>query len=58
MPVVKSGDTSLRLEKFTLEWAETKHPDLLDSALTLLEKPNKARSSAYQMVLLLAGAET
>ena len=58
IPVAKSGDSSLRLEKFALEWAETQHPELLESALTLVEKPNKARSSAYQMVLLLAGAET
>ncbi|WWC70988.1 uncharacterized protein I206_104941 [Kwoniella pini CBS 10737] len=50
--VNKSGDSSLQLEKFLLAWAETRAPDYLEQALLIVDKPNKARLSAYQMVLL------
>lgn len=46
------------MEKFLLEWAETRSPDHLDQALALVEKPSKARSSSYQMALLRSGIET
>nr|XP_018262120.1 uncharacterized protein I303_05135 [Kwoniella dejecticola CBS 10117]OBR84278.1 hypothetical protein I303_05135 [Kwoniella dejecticola CBS 10117] len=52
--VDKSGDSGLRLEKFLLSWAETRAPAYLEQALLVVDKPNKARSSAYQMVLLHA----
>nr|XP_031864419.1 uncharacterized protein CI109_000333 [Kwoniella shandongensis]KAA5531491.1 hypothetical protein CI109_000333 [Kwoniella shandongensis] len=54
----KPGDTTFKLEKFMLEWCETKAPELLDQALMLLDKPSKARSSAYQMVLLRTAVYT
>ncbi|WVQ65310.1 uncharacterized protein L199_003486 [Kwoniella botswanensis] len=50
--VNKSGDTSLKLEKFLLSWAEHRAPAYIEQALAVVEKPNKARSSSYQMVLL------
>nr|XP_019045381.1 hypothetical protein I302_05770 [Kwoniella bestiolae CBS 10118]OCF24311.1 hypothetical protein I302_05770 [Kwoniella bestiolae CBS 10118] len=50
--VNKSGDVSLKMEKFLLSWAETRALDYLDQVLEIIGKPNKARSSSYQMVLL------
>ena len=54
----KSGDPSLRLEKFALDWAETLHPDSLDEALRLIEPPLKCRAVSYQMVILRTAVET
>ncbi|WVN86727.1 uncharacterized protein L203_101899 [Cryptococcus depauperatus CBS 7841] len=53
----RSGDSSLRLEKFVLDWAETKAPEYLDQALLVLDKPIKSRSSSYQFALLRTGVE-
>ncbi|WVQ71771.1 hypothetical protein IAR50_001312 [Cryptococcus sp. DSM 104548] len=53
----KSGDPSLKLEKFVLDWAETRAPEYLDQALLVLDKPIKARASSYQYALLRAGVE-
>nr|XP_019000213.1 uncharacterized protein I203_07372 [Kwoniella mangroviensis CBS 8507]OCF63674.1 hypothetical protein I203_07372 [Kwoniella mangroviensis CBS 8507] len=50
--VNKSGDTTLKLEKFLLSWAEHRAPAYIEQALAVIEKPSKARSSSYQMVLL------
>ncbi|KAK8858792.1 hypothetical protein IAR55_003022 [Kwoniella newhampshirensis] len=38
----KPGDTTFKLEKFLLEWSETKAPEFLDQALMILDKPSKA----------------
>lgn len=56
--VNKSGDPSLKLEKFLLDWAETRAPQFLDQALAVIDKPNKSRAASYQFVLLRAGIET
>ncbi|ODO10809.1 hypothetical protein I350_01407 [Cryptococcus amylolentus CBS 6273] len=53
----KSGDPSLKLEKFILDWAETKGPQFLDQTLLILDKPIKSRASSYQYALLRAGVE-
>ncbi|WWC88440.1 uncharacterized protein L201_003351 [Kwoniella dendrophila CBS 6074] len=50
----KSGDASLKLEKFLLSWVEGRAPSYLEQALVVIDTPNKSRSSAYQMVLLHA----
>ncbi|WRT68007.1 uncharacterized protein IL334_004982 [Kwoniella shivajii] len=50
--VNKGGDTGLKLEKFLLAWAETRAPRYLDQVLVIVDKPNKARSASYQMVIL------
>lgn len=51
-------DPSCKLEKFLLEWAETRAPAHLDQALAMVENPSKARSSSYQMALLRSGIQT
>ncbi|KAK4688382.1 squamous cell carcinoma antigen recognized by T-cells 3, partial [Tremellales sp. Uapishka_1] len=53
----KAGDPSLKLEKFLLSWVETSAPYLLHQAMAVLDKPSKARSASYQMILLRAGVE-
>ncbi|OWZ67231.1 hypothetical protein AYX14_00331 [Cryptococcus neoformans] len=55
--VNKSGDASLKLEKFALDWAETIAPEYLDQTLLVLDKPVKCRSSSYQFALLRANVE-
>ncbi|KGB79737.2 hypothetical protein CNBG_5575 [Cryptococcus deuterogattii R265] len=55
--VNKSGDASLKLEKFALDWAETIAPEYLDQTLLVLDKPIKSRSSSYQFALLRANVE-
>ncbi|KAL0254058.1 hypothetical protein I308_101437 [Cryptococcus tetragattii IND107] len=55
--VNKSGDASLKLEKFALDWAETIAPEYLDQTLIVLDKPIKSRSSSYQFALLRANIE-
>ncbi|WVW84930.1 hypothetical protein I302_106966 [Kwoniella bestiolae CBS 10118] len=47
---LKGGDVSLKMEKFLLSWAETRALDYLDQVLEIIGKPNKARSSSYQMI--------
>ncbi|WVF68817.1 hypothetical protein IAT40_003590 [Kwoniella sp. CBS 6097] len=49
----ESGDSSLKLEKFLLAWAESRAQQHLEQALKLVEQPSKSRSSSYQMILLL-----
>jgi hypothetical protein len=64
-------DPYFKLEKLLLDWvrgslwfhshssqAETSAPNMLSTALMLLDKPSKARSSSYQMILLRSGVET
>ncbi|TYJ56665.1 hypothetical protein B9479_002595 [Cryptococcus floricola] len=57
LDINKSGDPSLKLEKFVLDWAQTKGPQYLDRALLVLDKPIKSRASSYQYALLRAGVE-
>ncbi|ORY30589.1 hypothetical protein BCR39DRAFT_529041 [Naematelia encephala] len=54
----RAGDPSLKLEKFLLEWAETRAQHLLSQALEIVKQPNKSRSSSYQYVILLASVES
>ncbi|WWD05336.1 hypothetical protein V865_003409 [Kwoniella europaea PYCC6329] len=51
MDLVSQGEQNV-LEKFLLSWAEHRAPSYIEQALAVVEKPNKARSSSYQMVLL------
>ncbi|WVQ78414.1 hypothetical protein IAT38_000500 [Cryptococcus sp. DSM 104549] len=55
--VNKAGDSSLKLEKFLLDWAETKAPEYLDQALLVLDKPHKSRNSSYQFTILRTAVE-
>ncbi|RXK40070.1 hypothetical protein M231_02710 [Tremella mesenterica] len=54
----QAGDPSLRLEKFLLDWAESRAPKFLNEAIALLSKPSKSRLSSYQMTILRSGIET
>ncbi|EIW67704.1 hypothetical protein TREMEDRAFT_69686 [Tremella mesenterica DSM 1558] len=54
----QAGDPSLRLEKFLLDWAESRAPKFLNETISLLSKPSKSRLSSYQMTILRSGIET
>jgi hypothetical protein len=51
------SDPSCKVEKFVLEWAETRSTEHLDQALSMVARPSKARSSSYQLVMLRSGIE-
>jgi hypothetical protein len=68
-----TGDSTLKLEKFLLEWvstsahtghpwadiqAETVQPLHLEDVLSVVDKPLKARNSSYQWIILRAAVDT
>ncbi|WOO76790.1 putative RNA-binding protein [Vanrija pseudolonga] len=55
--VFKSGDPSLRLEKYFIAWAEASSPELIPGVIAVLEKPIRARLSSYQWAILRADAQ-
>ncbi|KAL1413103.1 Splicing factor [Vanrija albida] len=55
--VFKSGDPTLRLEKYFLAWAEASSPEIIPGVIAVLEKPIKARLSSYQWAILRAEAQ-
>ncbi|KAL7420568.1 Splicing factor [Cryptotrichosporon argae] len=52
-----NGDTSNRLERFLLEWTESRSPEHLPLAFAALDAPLKSRTSSYAFVLLRASVE-
>ncbi|CAK9779644.1 hypothetical protein CC85DRAFT_289288 [Cutaneotrichosporon oleaginosum] len=51
------GDSSLRLEKFTISWAEAAAVELVLDLIALLSTPAKSRDPSYQFTILCADTQ-